>query len=397
MKTLPIIILFSLLTLKGFPQAPQFVSPIDGTYGQDFIIVNYVDWAVQGILDHECGSKTYDGHQGTDFVLKSFPQMDAGVAVLAVDTGIVIATIDGVFDRETVSDPAKGLGNYIGLKHNGDLYTYYGHLKINSLLVEVGGTVLPGQKIAEVASSGNSSDPHLHFELWYDSLTLIDPYAGDCGNPGTYWLDPLPYDDSYGLWESGLTNIVPTLDELKERPEEKTTFYVGVDSVISFWTLQYGLLDGDVSQIQWYTPDNDLWYSWNLIYVQDWWYHYFWSNIDMPPIGLEGTWKVVYSVNGQIEDEISFEVSAPVSIGEKKEAKEKLYYSDGNIYVNFENSKASTCTLEVYDLSGKKLTSENLSNQNQSIFNMRFLEPGIYFAVLVEDGIFRKGIKFIVY
>jgi len=301
--------LLLLITINGYNQNPRFVNPIEGVYGADFIIVNYVDWSYQGILDYACRSKTYNGHQGTDYVLKSFPQMDSGVSVLAVDTGLVIAILDTEFDRETVSDTSKGLGNFVALKHSGDLFTYYAHLKQNSVLVNVGDTVLPGEKIAEVASSGNSTDPHLHFELWYDSLYLIDPYAGTCGNASSYWLNPFPYDNSYAVWESGLINTVPTLNELRERPEEKLTYYLGIDSVISFWTLQYGLSDGDQSSIEWFSPDNDLWFSWNLTYNQDWWYHYFWSYINMPPANLAGNWKAVYSVNGQQQKEIDFVVS----------------------------------------------------------------------------------------
>ncbi|MCG8331208.1 MAG: peptidoglycan DD-metalloendopeptidase family protein [Chitinophagales bacterium] len=389
------VFLFLLFCSNSLAQTPRFVNPVEGIYGQDFIIVNYVDWESTGILDHQCGSKTYDGHQGTDFVLKSFPQMDAGVAVLAVDTSIVIAIHDGEFDRETVSDPAKGLGNFIGLKHSGDLYTYYGHLKTNSLLVEPGEVVLPGQKIAEIASSGNSSDPHLHFELWYDSLIVIDPFAGDCGNTETYWLDPIPYDDSYGLWESGLIDFVPTLNDLQERPEEKTEFTPGVDSIITFWTLQYGLLDGDISQIEWFTPTNDLWLSWDLPYEQDWWYHYFWAYIDMPSIGLEGNWRVVYSVNEQVQKEDFFTISSPLSTTNTKHYHQTIYYSKGHIHLASRNSFPSNSSLELYDLLGRKLVSRDISNQNRLRHRINFLPTGIYIAAIVENGMPLEVIKLI--
>lgn len=397
MKTTTISLFYLLFLVSGFAQTPRFVTPIEGVYGQDFIITNYVDWQFQGISDHKCGTKTYDGHQGTDFVIKSFAQMDSGVAVLAVDTGLVIAVVDGIFDRETVSDTTKGLGNYIGLKHSGDLFTYYAHLKINSPLVQLGDTVLPGQQIAEVASSGNSSDPHLHFELWYDSLLVIDPYAGECGNTGTYWLDPIPYDDSYQLWESGLTPIVPTLEQLKERPEQKTEFLIGVDSVISFWTLQYGLLDGAVSKIQWFTPSNVLWSEWSLPYDQDWWYHYFWSYIDMPPTGFEGTWKVVYRVNGKVESAVNFEVASALGVSEKSDDSVALYYSDGFVHVNLTKSTRSNCTIEVNDMQGKKLFSRELADRNQSSIHLENLRSGTYIASLVEKGVVRKTLKFFVF
>ena len=82
-----IIPLFIIITTQFFS---QYHTPIEGIYGKEYIIVNYVDWGLSSsIKDHHCGSKTYNGHQGTDFVIRSFPLMDSGIFVLAVDTGIV--------------------------------------------------------------------------------------------------------------------------------------------------------------------------------------------------------------------------------------------------------------------------------------------------------------------
>jgi len=142
-------------------------TPIQGIQGQDWVMVNYVDWSIDSVHDANCGTKSYDGHQGTDFVIKSFTQMDSGVNILAAADGEVIFIQDGLFDRETDGDVTKLLGNYIGIKHANNYFTYYGHLKKNSLLVSVGENVIAGQVIAKVGSSGNSTDPHLHFEVWY--------------------------------------------------------------------------------------------------------------------------------------------------------------------------------------------------------------------------------------
>lgn len=211
MKWITTIIILA-LAADTYGQA-QFSNPIEGTYGQDFVLVNYVDWgAAATVKDNHCLSESYSGHQGTDFVLKSFRQMDEGVNVLTADSGVVIFAHDGEFDREKVSVISKGRANYIGITHDGDFQTYYGHLKKNSILVNVGDTVEAGQVIAQVASSGNSSDPHLHFELWYDSTFYIDPFAGPCGNFSSFWLDEMPYDSSFFILYSSAWNGFPTLD-----------------------------------------------------------------------------------------------------------------------------------------------------------------------------------------
>ena len=62
------------------------------------------------------------------------------------------------YDRETMGDTSKHLGNCIALSHPNGFYSYYGHLMQNSVQVEVGESVEIGQLIDFVGSSGNSTD-----------------------------------------------------------------------------------------------------------------------------------------------------------------------------------------------------------------------------------------------
>jgi murein DD-endopeptidase MepM/ murein hydrolase activator NlpD len=76
--------------------------------------------------------------------------------------------------------------------------TRYDHLKKDSVLVEPGDVVARGQKIAEAGSSGKSTAPHLHFEVWGTGFyELADPWAGECGpnrGPSLWAYDP-PWSD----------------------------------------------------------------------------------------------------------------------------------------------------------------------------------------------------------
>jgi murein DD-endopeptidase MepM/ murein hydrolase activator NlpD len=65
-----------------------------------------------------------------------------------------------------------GYGNYIVIAHAGRMITLYGHL--DQLLVHVGQVVHAGQVIGLEGSTGNSTGPHLHFELHVAGL-LTDP------------------------------------------------------------------------------------------------------------------------------------------------------------------------------------------------------------------------------
>ncbi|MFD0590691.1 murein hydrolase activator EnvC family protein [Paenibacillus sp. GCM10027627] len=87
-------------------------------------------------------------HTGMDFAA---PQ---GTAIYAAEAGVVITS------RST-----SGYGNCIIIDHGNGLWTLYAHIRVGGLLVEEGETVKKGQKIAEVGNTGNSTGPHLHFEV----------------------------------------------------------------------------------------------------------------------------------------------------------------------------------------------------------------------------------------
>lgn len=75
------------------------------------------------------------------------------------------------------SGPASGFGLWVRVRHTDGTVTLYGH--IDRTLVEVGQPVSAGEVIAEVGNRGQSTGPHLHFEV-------IEP-GGDNINP-TPWL-----------------------------------------------------------------------------------------------------------------------------------------------------------------------------------------------------------------
>lgn len=54
--------------------------------------------------------------------------MDSGVNVLAADDGVVTFVLDTLFDRNKTA-VSGGFGNYICIKHENLMYTYYAHLK----------------------------------------------------------------------------------------------------------------------------------------------------------------------------------------------------------------------------------------------------------------------------
>jgi murein DD-endopeptidase MepM/ murein hydrolase activator NlpD len=65
-----------------------------------------------------------------------------------------------------LADWTPDFGNMIILSHGMGYFSYYGHTM--KALVEQGTRVRKGDAIGLVGSSGISSAPHLHFEIWKD-------------------------------------------------------------------------------------------------------------------------------------------------------------------------------------------------------------------------------------
>ena len=72
----------------------------------------------------------------------------------------------------TTAGWVSGYGNYTVIDHGGGTMTAYGHQ--SSILVSVGQYVEQGQVIGYVGSTGNSTGPHLHFEVYQNGST-VDP------------------------------------------------------------------------------------------------------------------------------------------------------------------------------------------------------------------------------
>jgi murein DD-endopeptidase MepM/ murein hydrolase activator NlpD len=113
-------------------------------------------------------------HQGQDIPAPT------GTPVVAPRGGLV----------KMVAFQKGGAGNYIVLHGEGeDLDFVFMHLRTGSILVKQGQVVATGQQLAQVGSTGESTGPHLHFEIWNG------PWATG-GTP----IDPLPFLRRWDSW-----------------------------------------------------------------------------------------------------------------------------------------------------------------------------------------------------
>lgn len=115
---------------------------LDGSFNVNGVILSYP-------LPNLTYPSTYSGHKGID--LHSTGKL--GDPVYAAAPGKVITA---------KYDPSWG--NYVKIDHGNGIYTLYAHA--SKLLVTVGQQVERGQLIMLEGSTGNSSGPHVHFEIW---------------------------------------------------------------------------------------------------------------------------------------------------------------------------------------------------------------------------------------
>ena len=78
----------------------------------------------------------------------------------------VVASALGVVEKVTSSN--TGYGYSVVINHGNGIKTRYAHCQAGSICVKVGQSVVQGQMIAKVGNTGNSTGPHLHFEIIYN-------------------------------------------------------------------------------------------------------------------------------------------------------------------------------------------------------------------------------------
>jgi murein DD-endopeptidase MepM/ murein hydrolase activator NlpD len=138
----------SAVALKS--ETPSFsgqdaVLPVNG------IVTSNVGWR------HDPIDGTIRHHNGVDI------SVPTGTKVKAIAAGKIVE-----------SGPHGGYGNLVAIKHGDGTLSMYGH---NSRLeVRVGDQVEAGQTVALSGSTGRSTGPHLHFELWKNGDNVTEAY-----------------------------------------------------------------------------------------------------------------------------------------------------------------------------------------------------------------------------
>lgn len=122
----------------GVPGTKRAVAPTTGTVTSGY------------------GSRWGTHHYGVDIANR------VGTPIYAVTDGTVLE-----------SGPASGFGMWVRIRQDDGTTGVYGH--VNESFVKAGQKVVAGQKIATVGNRGQSTGPHLHYEVWSKNGTKINP------------------------------------------------------------------------------------------------------------------------------------------------------------------------------------------------------------------------------
>ena len=109
-----------------------------------------------------------------------------GLDLISQQGETVSAAADGIVKEVTHS--TKGLGNVVSIDHGNGYITRYAHLE--NTRVSKGPKVTRGQRIGQVGMSGNSFAPHLHYEVFRDTLRM---------DPLNYLFASVSPDDYMGM------------------------------------------------------------------------------------------------------------------------------------------------------------------------------------------------------
>ena len=108
-------------------------------------------WPVNGIITNKFRAE----HRGIDIIAKL--------------NSLIVATAKGIVVE---AGWYRDLGKTVKISHGGHFNTIYAHL--NRIYVNIGDHVIRGKPIGTLGNTGNSTGPHLHYEIHYHN-TPVNP------------------------------------------------------------------------------------------------------------------------------------------------------------------------------------------------------------------------------
>jgi Peptidase family M23 len=264
-----ILVLALVTTTPSVAEPPSgLLLPIDCRPGADCWVLRYVDHDPgPGFSDYMCGGLGSDGHKGIDIAIRDLAEMASGVEVRAAAAGVVDGLRDGMADVSVTDggqEPIAGkeCGNGIRLAHGDGWTSWYCHLRRGSLMVKEGDAVEAGQPLGLVGLSGETSFPHLHFDVRRGE-EVVDPFVGtapgaDCEpGPAPLWAPATMAQLAYQavlLTDAGFAGAAPEKEDIR-RGWHRSTSLPTTSPALVLWGEGYWLEPGDRVRFRLLAPD----------------------------------------------------------------------------------------------------------------------------------------------
>jgi hypothetical protein len=363
-----------------------------------YFIANYVDQdpSTGSIKDYNCGAVTYDGHRGTDIATSPYPfyKMDNNeVNDIAAAPGTIIDKSDGYFDKNCAM--SSDTANYIIIQHTDGSCALYWHMKKFSLTTKtVGMTVATGEFLGVTGSSGSSTAPHLHFEVWGTTLSssLKDPFTGTCNllNPATWWASQKPYTEPAII--KSQVNMLPVIlpgcdttetsnDDTCLAPGATAKFYIFIRNETPGMNASESIIN----------PDGTTFSSWTHNSITSYLSSYWYFNRVLPTTPGKYTFHTTY--NGLTCDK-TFRIDCGAlgikTIPANDEVQIYPNPASNSINIVMDDIDNGHYTLRLKNIIGQAVAERNVPvehNLMRTDFSIPFIPNGIYFLSIESEKI----------
>jgi hypothetical protein len=366
----------------------------ESTWNSAWAISNFVDHDTSSaVLDYNCTQRTYNGHQGTDYFIWPFSfylMYNDLVEIVAAAPGVIVYKNDGSFD-ENCEWPGFAVWNAVYIEHTDGTTALYGHMKDGSLTNKnVGDSVVTGEFLGIVGSSGYSTGPHLHLEIWDTDTNWVDPYQGGCNSTNTVsaWTEQRPYWDkainAMTVHDSIPTNFAcPGAEEhthfdYEFHPGDSVYGYIWVTNIqggIDTFYTTVNRPDGSLFT-DYLTPVPPGFSSPGIPLV---------AAIELPDTASEGVWTIETQYYGVDTMMVEFNVQTLfASVEDEVIGTLKTYPNptEDNLFIKLPNTTATReeMDLKVFNSVGKLVLQKSLTNQSGNEINISTtgLTSGVY-------------------
>ena len=386
---------------------PLFIWPIKksdaSNYNEIYGISGYIDHNASfpnQITDYNCGTRSYDtnggyNHQGIDMFTWPFgwKLMDNDeVEIIAAAPGQIIAKGDGQFDRSCNFN--NNQWNAVYIQHTDGSIAWYGHMKNGSPTTKnVGEMVSAGEYLGIVGSSGNSTGPHLHFEIYTDNsfTQLVDPYSGTCNstNVDSWWQSQRPYN--YPGINAVLTHTAdPVFPACPATETTNESNQFNLNQEVFFTIFLKDQVSGTSVNLRIIKPDNTDLFNWTHDLTDDY-YASWWRWTAFPNIEGEWKWEATYQGETVIH---SFNVGDPLHITEENFNQTFIYPNPFQDIIHISSSK-KVVKSNIVDVLGKSVMTIEDTSIGINKIDVSNLSNGLYFVKLESNTNETKMIRMI--